>query len=108
MCLLFFFSTTMWRLGFRGVRGVCGAVERRHAAPAVVGRLGLVLDTVFGFWGHGRTTKPPSPQALFFEQETATELGSRFPFFCGFKNYRLYIMNITPRRRGKSPCLLAG
>ena len=45
MCLLFFFSTMMWRLGFRGVRGVYGAVERRHAAPAVVGRLGLVLDT---------------------------------------------------------------
>ena len=33
--------------------------------PAVVGRLGLVLDTELGFWGHGRTTdgrtKPGSP-----------------------------------------------
>ena len=52
MCLLFFFSTMMLRLGFRGVRGVYGAVERRHAAPAVVGRLGLALDKEFGFWGH--------------------------------------------------------
>ena len=87
MCLLFFFSTIQLTVGLccRGVRGVYGAVERRHAAPAVVGRLGLALDTEFGFWGHGRTTKPPSPQALFFEQETATELGSRFPFICGFK-----------------------
>jgi len=41
-----------------------------------------------GFAGHdddGRrnralSLKPP----WFFEQETATELGSRFPFFCGF------------------------
>ena len=56
MCLLFFFSTMMWRLGLAWVRGVYGAVERRHAAPAVVGRLGLVLDTEFGFWlQDGRT-----------------------------------------------------
>ena len=44
----------------RGVRGVNGAVERRHAAPAVVGRL-LVHDKgVSGFAGHGWTTKPGS------------------------------------------------
>ena len=57
MCLLFFFSTiqlTVW-LRCRGVRGVYGAVERRLAAPAVVGRLGLVLDTELGFWASGRT-----------------------------------------------------
>ena len=60
MCLLFFFSTMMWRLGFRGVRGVYGAAERRRAAPAVVGRLGLVLDTELGFCRTGRT-KPGSP-----------------------------------------------
>ena len=52
MCLLFFFSTMMWRLGLAWVRGVYGAVERRLAAPAVVGRIGLVLDTELGFWGH--------------------------------------------------------
>ena len=70
------------------VRGVYGAVERRLAAPAVVGRLGLVLDTELGFWGHGRTDDdgrrnraPPLKPPLFFEQETATELGFRFPFF---------------------------
>ena len=47
-----------------GVRGVYGTVERRFAAPAVVGRLGLVLDTEFGFWASRRrrtTTKPGSP-----------------------------------------------
>ena len=61
--------------------------ERRLAAPAAVGRLGLALDTEFGFWASrtdGRT-KPGSPP-FFFEQETATELGSRFPFFCGFND----------------------
>ena len=36
MCLLFFFSTMMWRLGLAWVRGVYGAAERRLAAPAVV------------------------------------------------------------------------
>ena len=53
----------MWRLAWRGVRGVYGAVERRHAAPAVVGRLGLVLDKELGFWASGRTDgpKPPPP-----------------------------------------------
>ena len=49
MSLLVFFSTMKWRLGLAWVRGVYGAVERRHAAPAVVGRLGLVLDTELGF-----------------------------------------------------------
>jgi hypothetical protein len=63
MCLLFFFSTMMWRLGLAWVRGVYGAVERRLAAPAVVGRLGLVLDTELGFCRtrRRRTTKPGSP-----------------------------------------------
>jgi hypothetical protein len=70
-----------------------GAVERRLAAPAVVGRLGLVLDTDsersgFGFTTDGRTDgrnrAPPLKPPWFFEQETATELGFRFPFFCGF------------------------
>ena len=57
MCLLFFFSTIQMTAGLccRGVRGVYEAVERRHAAPAVVGRLGLVLDTELGFWASGRT-----------------------------------------------------
>ena len=92
MCLLFFFSTMMWRLGLAWVRGVYGAVERRLAAPAVVGRLGLVLDTELGFCRTRRTTDddgrnraPPLKPPWFFEQETATELGSRFPFICGFK-----------------------
>ena len=57
MSLLFFFSIIQLTVGLccRGVRGVYGAVERRHAAPAVVGRLGLVLDTELGFWA-SRTT----------------------------------------------------
>ena len=57
MCLLFFFSIIQLTAGLccRGVRGVNGAVERRRAAPAVVGRLGLVLDTELGFWA-SRTT----------------------------------------------------
>ena len=45
-----------------------------------------------GFWGHddddGRTDEtglPPLKPPWFFEQETATELGFRFPFICGFK-----------------------
>ena len=58
MQLLFFFFTIQLTAGLscRGVRGVYGAAERRHAAPAVVGRLGLVLDTELGFWASGRTT----------------------------------------------------
>ena len=52
MCLLFFFSTIQLTAGLRcrGVRGAYGAAERRLAAPAVVGRIGLVLDTELGFW----------------------------------------------------------
>ena len=92
-CLLFFFSTIELTAGLccRGVRGVYGAVERRHAAPAVVGRLGLVLDTDSGFGDtDGRTDDETGlPRLLFFEQETATELGSRFPFICGFKHQTL-------------------
>jgi hypothetical protein len=46
--------------------------------PAVVGRLGLVLDTELGFWGHGRRNRaPPLKPPWFFEQETAT--GNRNP-----------------------------
>ena len=47
----------------------------------------------------GRTTdgrtklgSPPNPP-WFFEQETATELGSRFPFICGFKQSKLELQN---------------
>ena len=84
------FSTIQLAVGLccRGVRGAYRAVERRHAAPAVVGRLGLVLDTEFGFWASRRRRRnraPPLKPPWFFEQETATELGSRFPFICGFK-----------------------
>ena len=81
----------MLRLGFRGVRGVYGAVERRHAAPAVVGRLGLVLDIELGGAGHGRTdrrtddeTGLPPLNPLVLRTGTATELESRFLFICGF------------------------
>ena len=108
MCLLFFFSTMMLRLGFRGVRGVYGAAERRHAAPAVVGRLGLALDKEFGFWGHDdgrRRTKPGSPPnpPWFFEQKIAKFLP---PIFFSKKNlapnfFLVILMIITPRRRGK-------
>ena len=49
-------------VGLAWVRGVYGAVERRHAAPAVVSRLGLVLDTELGFCRtRRRRTKPGSP-----------------------------------------------
>ena len=84
MCLLFFFSTIQLTVGLccRGVRGVYGAVERRHAAPAVVGRLGLVLDTELGFWASrrrrtdGRNRAPPRPP--FFEQKIAKFLSPIF------------------------------
>ena len=58
MCLLFFFSIIQLTVGLccREVRGVNGAVERRRAAPAVVGRLGLVLDTDSGFGTRTTTT----------------------------------------------------
>ena len=73
----------------RGARGANGAVERRRAAPAVVGRLGLVLDKDFGFWASGRRTDgrnwAPPQTPLVLRTGTATELGSRFPFICGFK-----------------------
>ena len=62
MFLLFFFSTMVTAGLLAWVRGVYGAVERRHAAPAVVGRLGLVLDTELGFCrSQTTTTKPGSP-----------------------------------------------
>ena len=62
--------------------------------PAVVGRLGLVLDKELGFCRTRRRTTDdddetglsPFEPPWFFEQETATELGFRFPFFCGFNN----------------------
>ena len=70
----------------RGVRGVYGAVERRHAAPAVVGRLSLILDTELGFWvlfcrtrrtdDNGRNRAPPRPP--FFEQKIAKFLSPIF------------------------------
>ena len=75
MCLLFIFSTIQLTVGLccRGVQGACGAFERRHAAHAVVGRLGLVLDTEFGFWASRRRNRaPPLKPPWFFEQETAT------------------------------------
>ena len=83
MCLLFFFSTMMWRLGLAWVRGVYGAVERRHAAPAVVGRLGLVLDKEPRFWASGRmngrrtdeTGLPP-----FFSSNRKPQRNSDFDF----------------------------
>ena len=99
------FSSPPLTAGFccRGVRGVYGAAERRHAAPAVVGRLGLVLDTELGFWASGRTTDGrtdetglPPKLPWFFEQETATELGSRFPFICGSSGGRVVCLLCSP------------
>ena len=81
MCLLFFFSTMMWRLGLAWARGVYGAVERRHAAPAVVGRLGLVLDTELGFCRTGRTDdgrNRATPRPPFQEQKIANILSPIF------------------------------
>ena len=85
MCLLFFFSAMMWRLGLAWVRGVYGAVERRHAAPAVVGRLGLALEADSGFAGHGRTTDdetglPPSnpPSSSNRKPQRNSDLDFRF------------------------------
>ena len=62
MCLLFFFSTMMWRLGLAWVRGVYGAVERRLAAPAVVGDSACFLTQNSGFAGQdGRTDETGLP-----------------------------------------------
>ena len=89
MCLLFFFSAIQLTAGLVVGSGVSiGPLSGRHAAPAVVGRLGLVLDTDSGFAGHGdgrRNRAPPPKPPWFFEQETATELVFRFPIICGFK-----------------------
>ena len=91
MSLLFFFSIIQLTAGLccRGARGANGAVERRHAAPAVVGRLGLVLDTEFGFWGHDgrrRTTTddndetplPPDPFSSNRKPQRNSDLDFRF------------------------------
>ena len=67
-------------------RGVYGAVERRLAAPAVVGRLGLVLDTKFRFWGHdddddGRTdgrNRAPPPFSSNRKPQRNSDLDFRF------------------------------
>ena len=61
MCLLFFFSTMMWRLGLAWVRGVYGAAERRLAAPAVVGDSAWLLTQNSGFGLHddGRRNRAP-------------------------------------------------
>ena len=43
----------------------------------------------FGLHDDGRRSRaPPLKPPWFFEQETATELGFRFPFICGFKQHR--------------------
>ena len=72
---------------WRGVRGVYGAVERQHAAPAVVGRLGLVLDKNSGFAEQGgrRTAddgraKPGSPQAPFLSFNRKPQRNSDLDF----------------------------
>ena len=102
MCLLFFFSIIQLTVGLccRGVWGAHGAVERRHAAPAAVGRLGLVLDTELGFWASRTTTTKPGGSPLkppwIFEQETSTELGSRFPFICGSSGGRVVCLLCSP------------
>ena len=89
MCLLFFFSTMMWRLGFRGVRGVYGAAERRHAAPPPSADSAWFLTQNLGFGDTAddgrRRTKPGSPQAPFLR--TGNRNGTRISIsvFCGFK-----------------------
>ena len=47
-------------------------------------------DSGFGDTDEGRQERRnrPPPRPLFFEQKIATELGSRFPFFCGFNKNR--------------------
>ena len=78
--------------------------------PAVVGRLGLVLDTELGFWGHdGRTTDgrrtdetglPPLNPPGSSNRKPQPEIEIRFPFFCEQKKLRFQ----TPR----SSCAAAG
>ena len=67
--------------------GCLWAVERRHAAPAVVGRLGLVLDTELGFCRarRRRTTKPGSPPSTPLVLRTGNRNGTRISIsvFCG-------------------------
>ena len=45
----------------------------------------LTQNSGFARHDDGETGLPPKPP-WFFEQENATELGSRFPFICGFKD----------------------
>ena len=60
--------------------------------PAVVGRLGLVLDTELGFWGHdGRTDEtglPPLNPPGSSNRKPQPEIEIRFPFFCEQKKLR--------------------
>ena len=69
MCLLFFFSTIQLTVGLccRGVRGVYGAAERRHAAPAVVGDSTWFLTQNSGFGlqdGRRRRNRAPPQTPL--------------------------------------------
>ena len=62
--------------------------------PAVVGRLGLVLDTGLGFWASRRTDGrrtdetglPPDPFSS--NRKPQPEIEIRFPFFCEQKKLR--------------------
>ena len=67
--------------------------------PAVVGRLGLVLDTELGFWGHGRRTDetglPPLNPPGSSNRKPQPEIEIRFPFFCEQKKLRFQIRIIV-------------
>ena len=78
-----------WRLGFVVVgSGVSMGPLSADAQPppsSADSDWFLTQNSGFGDTTDGRRRRsPPLPRPLFFEQETATELGSRFPFFCGF------------------------
>ena len=98
MCLLFFFSHHDVTVGLccRGSGVSMGPLSADSQPPPSSADSAWFLTQNSGFAGHddGRTdgrTKPGSPlkPPWFFEQETATELGFRFPFFCGFNHREL-------------------
>ena len=92
MSLLFFFSIIQLTVGLccRVGSGVSmGPLGADMQPPPSSADSAWFLTQNSGFAGHDddgrRNRAPPLKPPWFFEQETATELGFRFPFFCGFK-----------------------
>ena len=101
MCLLFFFSTMMWRLGLAWVRGVYGAAERRHAAPPSSADSAWFLTQNSGFGLHDETGLPPFNPPGSSNRKPQRNSDLDFRFFAVSK--KMYWKRRRPSGKGLPP-----